>query len=121
MPSDADGNRVEGKGTTLHWKNTFIHAPSRTVVALGTQDLVIVDTSDALLVEHRVHTEGVKEVVSLLEKGQLTEAVTYRKVARPRGRYDCVDMCERFQVKRIDIKPGASLSLQKHHHRTEHS
>jgi mannose-1-phosphate guanylyltransferase/mannose-6-phosphate isomerase len=119
-PSDADGNRIEGKGMALHARNTFVHAPGRTVVALGTQDLLIVDTSDALLVVHRDHAEGVKEVVSLLEKGQLTEAVTHRKVARPWGWYDSVDMGERFQVKRIGVKPGASLSLQKHHHRAEH-
>jgi len=119
-PADAKGNRVEGKGMTLHARNTFVHAPGRTVVALGTQDLLIVDTSDALLVVHRDHAEGVKEVVSLLEKGQLTEAVTHRKVARPWGWYDSVDMGERFQVKRIGVKPGASLSLQKHHHRAEH-
>jgi mannose-1-phosphate guanylyltransferase/mannose-6-phosphate isomerase len=119
-PSDAQGNRVEGKGITLHARNTFVHAPGRTVVALGTQDLLIVDTSDALLVVHRDHTEGVKEVVSLLEKGQLTEAVSHRKVARPWGWYDSVDRGERFQVKRIGVKPGASLSLQKHHHRAEH-
>jgi len=119
-PADADGNRVEGKGITLHASNTFVHAPGRTVVALGTQDLLIVDTPDALLVVHRDHAEGVKEVVSLLEKGQLSEAVTHRKVARPWGWYDSVDTGERFQVKRIGVKPGASLSLQKHHHRAEH-
>jgi mannose-1-phosphate guanylyltransferase/mannose-6-phosphate isomerase len=119
-PADDQGNRVEGKGITLHARNTFLHAPGRTVVALGTQDLLIVDTSDALLVVHRDHAEGVKEVVSLLEKGQLTEAVTHRKVARPWGWYDSVDLGERFQVKRIGVKPGASLSLQKHHHRAEH-
>ncbi len=119
-PADSEGNRVEGKGITLHARNTFVHAPGRTVVALGTQDLLIVDTSDALLVVHRDHAESVKEVVSLLEKGQLTEAVTHRKVARPWGWYDSVDMGERFQVKRIGVKPGASLSLQKHHHRAEH-
>jgi mannose-1-phosphate guanylyltransferase/mannose-6-phosphate isomerase len=119
-PADAHGNRVEGKGITMHASNTFVHAPGRTVVALGTQDLLIVDTPDALLVVHRDHAEGVKEVVSLLEKGQLSEAVTHRKVARPWGWYDSVDTGERFQVKRIGVKPGASLSLQKHHHRAEH-
>ena len=119
-PADADGNRLEGKGIVLHARNTFIYAPSRTVVTLGTQDLLIIDTSDALLVVHRDHAESVKEVVSLLQKGQLTEAVTHRKVARPWGWYDPVDMGDRFQVKRICVKPGASLSLQKHHHRAEH-
>lgn len=119
-PADKEGNRVEGKGITLHAQNTFVHAPSRTVVALGTKDLLIVDTSDALLVVHRNYAESVKEVVSLLENSQLTEAVTHRKVARPWGWYDSVDMGERFQVKRICVKPGASLSLQKHHLRAEH-
>lgn len=90
------------------------------MVALGTQDLLIVDTADALLVVHRDHAEDVKEVVSLLEKGKLTEAVTHRKVARPWAWYDSVDMGDRFQVKRIGVKPGASLSLQKHHQRAEH-
>jgi mannose-1-phosphate guanylyltransferase/mannose-6-phosphate isomerase len=117
---DDQGNRVEGKGITLHSNNTFVHASGRTVVALGTTDLLIVDTSDALLVVHRDHVEGVKEVVSHLEKGQLREAVTHRKVSRPWGWYDSVDMGDRFQVKRIGVKPGASLSLQKHHHRAEH-
>jgi mannose-1-phosphate guanylyltransferase/mannose-6-phosphate isomerase len=119
-PADADGNRLEGKGIALHARNTFVHAPSRTVVTLGTQDLLIVDTLDALLVVHRDHAEGVKEVVSLLDKRQMTEVVTHRKVARPWGWYDCVDKGERFQVKRICVKPGASLSLQKHNHRAEH-
>jgi mannose-1-phosphate guanylyltransferase/mannose-6-phosphate isomerase len=119
-PADAYGNRVEGKGFTLHAQNTFVHAPRRTVAALGTQDLLIVDTSDALLVVHREYVEDVKELVRLLEKGKLTEAVTHRKVARPWGWYDRVDTGERFQVKRIGVKPGASLSLQKHHHRAEH-
>jgi mannose-1-phosphate guanylyltransferase/mannose-6-phosphate isomerase len=119
-PADADGNSVEGNGITLHARNTFVHAPGRNVVALGTQDLFIIDTSDALLVVHRDHVESVKEVVSLLEKGQLTVAMTHRKVVRPWGWYDSVDMGERFQVKRIGVKPGASLSLQKHYHRAEH-
>ena len=119
-PADAYGNRLKGKGIALRARNTFVHALGRTVVALGTQDLLIVDTADALLVVHRDHVEGVKEVVSLLEKGQLAEAVTHRKVARPWGWYDSVDMGERFQVKRIGVKPGASLSLQKHQYRAEH-
>jgi mannose-1-phosphate guanylyltransferase/mannose-6-phosphate isomerase len=100
--------------------NTFVHAPHRTVVALGTQNLLIIDTPDALLVAHKDHAESVKDVVSLLEKAKLPQAITHRKVSRPWGWYDSVDMGERFQVKRIGVKPGASLSLQKHHHRAEH-
>jgi mannose-1-phosphate guanylyltransferase / mannose-6-phosphate isomerase len=119
-PADSDGNRIDGNGVALHSSNTFVHAPKRIVVALGTQDLLIVDTADALLVAHRDYSESVKEAVKLLEKGNLTEAVTHRKVARPWGWFDSVDIGERFQVKRIGVKPGASLSLQKHHHRAEH-
>ncbi|QCB47790.1 mannose-1-phosphate guanylyltransferase/mannose-6-phosphate isomerase [Hydrogenophaga sp. PAMC20947] len=117
---DAQGNRIEGQGHAPHSTNTFIHAPHRPVVALGTQDLLIIDTPDALLVAHRDSAEQVKDVVSLLESLSLAEAATHRKVARPWGWYDSIDMGERFQVKRIGVKPGASLSLQKHHHRAEH-
>lgn len=117
---DVDGNCIHGLGIAVKSKNTFIHAPHRTVVALGADNLLIVDTPDALLVVHRDHVEGVKDVVNLLEKDQLNEAITHRKVARPWGWYDSVDMGDRFQVKRIGVKPGASLSLQMHHHRAEH-
>jgi mannose-1-phosphate guanylyltransferase/mannose-6-phosphate isomerase len=117
---DAQGNRIEGQGHALHASNTFIHAPHRPVVALGTQDLFIIDTHDALLVVHRSQVEQVRDVVSLLEAQGITEATSHRKVARPWGWYDSVDAGERFQVKRIGVKPGASLSLQKHHHRAEH-
>jgi mannose-1-phosphate guanylyltransferase/mannose-6-phosphate isomerase len=82
--------------------------------------LLIIDTHDALLVVHRSQVEQVKDVVSQLEAQGITEAATHRKVARPWGWYDSVDAGERFQVKRIGVKPGASLSLQKHHHRAEH-
>ena len=119
-PADAQGNRIHGQGIALHAHNTFVHAPHRTVVALGTQNLLIIDTPDALLVAHKDHAESVKDVVSLLEKAKLPQAITHRKVSRPWGWYDSVDMGERFQVKRIGVKPGASLSLQKHHHRAEH-
>ena len=89
-------------------------------MALGTDNLLIVDTPDALLVVHNDFAEDVKDVVSRLEKDQLAEAVSHRKVARPWGWYDSVDMGDRFQVKRIGVKPRASISLQKHHHRAEH-
>jgi mannose-1-phosphate guanylyltransferase / mannose-6-phosphate isomerase len=100
--------------------NTFVHAPHRPVVALGTRDLLIIDTPDAVLVAHRDCAEQVKDVVARLDKGGISQAVTHRKVARPWGWYDSIDLGERFQVKRIGVKPGASLSLQKHHHRAEH-
>lgn len=119
-PADEAGNRIDGHGHTLAARNTYIHAPGRTVVALGTQDLLIIDTPDALLVANRDHAEQVKDVVAHLESAQLPQATLHRRVARPWGWYDSIDMGERFQVKRIGVKPGASLSLQKHHHRAEH-
>ena len=119
-PADEHGNRVVGEGRTLSAHNTFVHAGQRPVVALGTQDLLIIDTPDALLVAHRDHVEQVKDVVALLEGAGCPQASTHRKVARPWGWYDSIDLGERFQVKRIGVKPGASLSLQKHHHHAEH-
>lgn len=118
--SDADQNRVHGQGVVHQARNTFIHAPHRPVVALGTQDLLIIDTPDALLVAHRDAAEQVKDVVARLEKANTSQAVVHRKVSRPWGWYDSVDVGDRFQVKRIGVKPGAALSLQKHHHRAEH-
>jgi mannose-1-phosphate guanylyltransferase/mannose-6-phosphate isomerase len=119
-PADNDGNRIEGQGITHHAKNTFIHAPYRPVVALGTDELLIIDTPDALLVANRKNAEEVKDVVAKLEATKHTQAFMHRKVARPWGWYDSIDMGDRFQVKRIGVKPSASLSLQMHHHRAEH-
>lgn len=120
LPADAEGNRVGGQGLAHASHNTFIHAPHRPVVALGTEDLLIVDTPDAVLVAHRDRAEQVREVVARLEASQCTQAVTHRKVARPWGWYDSLDVGEGFQVKRIGVKAGASLSLQKHLYRAEH-
>ncbi|KRI01763.1 mannose-1-phosphate guanylyltransferase/mannose-6-phosphate isomerase [Curvibacter sp. PAE-UM] len=121
---DADGNRAGGEVQHAHHlraKDTYIHAGGqRPVVALGTQGLLIIDTPDALLVADPSQAEAVKDVVAKLEKLDATQAVQHRRVARPWGWYDSIDMGERFQVKRIMVKPGASLSLQKHHHRAEH-
>lgn len=120
LPADAEGNRVGGQGLAYASHNTFIHAPHRPVVALGTENLLIVDTPDAVLVAHRDRAEQVREVVARLEASQCIQAVTHRKVARPWGWYDSLDVGEGFQVKRIGVKAGASLSLQKHLHRAEH-
>ncbi len=119
-PADEQSNRLQGQGMAVASHNTFIHAPHRPVVALGTRDLLIIDTPDAVLVAHRDSAEQVKEVVTRLENQRCTQAVSHRKVSRPWGWYDSVDQGARFQVKRIGVKPGASLSLQKHHHRAEH-
>jgi mannose-1-phosphate guanylyltransferase / mannose-6-phosphate isomerase len=119
-PSDELGNRINGQGVISHARNTYINAPHRPVVALGTSDLVIVDTPDAVLVASVDRVEQVKDVVAQLKKDGASQAVMHRRVARPWGWYDSIDMGERFQVKRIVVKPGASLSLQMHHHRAEH-
>jgi mannose-1-phosphate guanylyltransferase / mannose-6-phosphate isomerase len=117
---DSAGNRLHGAGIAYRSRNTFIHAPTRTVVALGVENLLLIDTPDAVLVAHRDQAELVKDVVAQLESDNCTQAVTHRKVARPWGWYDSLDLGDRFQVKRICVKAGASLSLQKHHHRAEH-
>lgn len=119
-PADANGNRIHGQGFALHASNTFVHAPYRPVAVLGTQDLLIIDTPDALLVAASSHVEQVKHVVALLDKGNISQSIQHRKVARPWGTYDSVDVGERHQVKRITVRPGAKLSLQMHHHRAEH-
>jgi mannose-1-phosphate guanylyltransferase/mannose-6-phosphate isomerase len=119
-PADDQGNRIDGLGLAVQSQRTYIHAPHRTVVALGTQDLLIIDTPDALLVAASSHAEQVKQVVAQLETQKSPQASMHRKVARPWGWYDSIDRGQRFQVKRIAVKPGASLSLQKHHHRAEH-
>jgi mannose-1-phosphate guanylyltransferase/mannose-6-phosphate isomerase len=119
-PADEAGNRINGQGLAVQSNNTYINAPHRPVIAVGTSDLVIVDTPDAVLVASVDKVEQVKEVVAALKKAGKSQAVTHRKVARPWGWYDSIDMGESFQVKRIAVKPGASLSLQMHHHRAEH-
>ncbi|QKO22994.1 mannose-1-phosphate guanylyltransferase/mannose-6-phosphate isomerase [Rhodoferax sp. BAB1] len=121
---DADGNRAGGEVQHAHHlraQDTYIHAGGqRPVVALGTRGLLVIDTPDALLVADASHAEAVKEVVAKLETLDATQAVQHRRVARPWGWYDSIDLGPRHQVKRIMVKPGASLSLQKHHHRAEH-
>jgi len=121
---DAQGNRAGGEpqfAHYLHASQTYIHAAGqRPVVALGTKSLLIIDTPDALLVADATHAEAVKEVVARLESLEAAQAVQHRRVARPWGWYDSVDLGPRHQVKRICVNPGASLSLQMHHHRAEH-
>lgn len=118
--ADASGNRVSGKGYTLGAQTTFIHAPNRPVVALGTKDLLIIDTPDALLVAHADCAEQVKDVVALLTVHGHSQATKHRRIPRPWGAYDSIDDGERFAVKRLTVKPGARLAMRMHHHRAEH-
>lgn len=119
-PPDGKGNRIVGQGLALQAHATYIHAPCRPVVALGTHDLLIIDTPDALLVAARSHAEDVRTVVAALEEMQTPQANQHRRVARPWGWFDGLENGERFQVKRIMVRPGAALSQQMHHHRAEH-
>ncbi len=120
VPPDADGNRLDGKVLASESHGNYVHAPQRCVVLVGVDDLVVVDTPDALLVARKQDAEKVKNVVARLGEQGHAEAVQHRKVIRPWGWYDSIENGQRFQVKRIVVKPGASLSLQKHFHRAEH-
>jgi mannose-1-phosphate guanylyltransferase/mannose-6-phosphate isomerase len=117
---DPDGNAHHGDVMALGCRNTLAWGGRRLVSLLGLQDVIVVDTDDALLVAARDQVQQVKEIVARLKADNRPEASVHRKVYRPWGSYDGVDSGERFQVKRIVVKPGAALSLQMHHHRAEH-
>ncbi|TDM05566.1 MAG: mannose-1-phosphate guanylyltransferase/mannose-6-phosphate isomerase [Ideonella sp. MAG2] len=117
---DARGNASHGDVMVVDSDNTLIHATSRLVGAVGLKDVIVVETPDAVLVTDRSRSQDVKKIVAKLgERGRIEQAL-HRKVHRPWGWYDSIDMGPRFQVKRIMVRPGASLSLQMHHHRAEH-
>jgi mannose-1-phosphate guanylyltransferase / mannose-6-phosphate isomerase len=117
---DHDGNVTSGDALLVNTKNSLVHASNRLVSTVGIENLIIVETADAVLVADRKNSQDVKSIVSQLEQQKREEKNLHRKVARPWGWYDSVDEGERFKVKRIQVKPGASLSLQMHHHRAEH-
>jgi mannose-1-phosphate guanylyltransferase/mannose-6-phosphate isomerase len=117
---DALGNVLHGDVLTADTRDSLVFASSRLVGTVGVQNLVIVETADAVLVADRSQSQNVKKIVNSLEQKKREEQTLHRKVHRPWGWYDSVDEGERFKVKRIQVKPGGSLSLQKHHHRAEH-
>ena len=117
---DAEGNVTSGDALLANTKNSLVHASSRLVSAVGVENLIIVETADAVLVADRKNSQDVKSIVNILEQQKREEKNLHRKVARPWGWYDNVDEGERFKVKRIQVNPGASLSLQMHRHRAEH-
>ena len=117
---DASGNASTGDAMLSECSNTLVHATSRLVSVVGLNDVVVVETPDAVLVTDRTHSQDVKKIVLQLEREKRGEQTLHRKVHRPWGWYDSIDAGPRFQVKRIMVKPGASLSLQMHHHRAEH-
>jgi mannose-1-phosphate guanylyltransferase/mannose-6-phosphate isomerase len=117
---DAQGNATVGDAIVSDSRNVLVHATSRLVSAVGLQDVIVVETPDAVLVASREKSQDVKNIVAQLGREQRGEQVLHRKVHRPWGWYDGIDEGPRHQVKRILVKPGASLSLQMHHHRAEH-
>jgi mannose-1-phosphate guanylyltransferase/mannose-6-phosphate isomerase len=117
---DEAGNVLHGDAMVFDTRNTLVRAESRLVACVGLTDIVVVETADAVLVAHRDRVQDVKKVVERLKAAKRPESDAHRKIHRPWGWYDSIDAGDRFQVKRIVVKPGASLSLQMHHHRAEH-
>jgi mannose-1-phosphate guanylyltransferase / mannose-6-phosphate isomerase len=120
LPKDEHGNAHVGDVLHTGSHNTLVHATSRLVSLVGVSDLVVVETPDAVLVASKANSQDVKHIVSQLTAQKREEHTLHRKVHRPWGWYDSIDEGGRFKVKRIQVKPKASLSLQKHHHRAEH-
>jgi len=120
LAKDAQGNAHQGDVLSADTHNTLVHASSRLVSLVGVKDLIVIETADAVLVADKSRSQDVKHIVTQLQQTKREEHTLHRKVHRPWGWYDSIDEAERFKVKRIQVKPGASLSLQKHHHRAEH-
>ena len=120
IPADGDGNRGQGEHVSIGTRGTFVHAGDRIVATVGVDDLVIVETADAVLVAHRDHLQRVKEVVGELKLRGHEAYRTHRTVTRPWGAYTVLQEGPGFKIKRIEVKPGAALSLQMHDRRSEH-
>ncbi|MEI6893707.1 MAG: mannose-1-phosphate guanylyltransferase/mannose-6-phosphate isomerase [Colwellia sp.] len=117
---NADHNVLKGDVIAQQTTNSYIHSQNKLIATVGVDNLVIIDTPDAILVANKDKVQEVKQIVAQLKAEQRSEATLHREVYRPWGKYDSIDMGERFQVKRITVKPGAKLSVQMHHHRAEH-
>lgn len=117
---DDNGNTLIGDVAASDARNNLVLSDSRLVTLLGVQDMVVIDTADALLVADKAAAENIKQIVGELKQQQRSEVTSHRKVYRPWGSYESIDMGPRFQVKHIVVKPGSKLSLQMHHHRAEH-
>lgn len=117
---DEHNNVLEGDVLTIDSQYNYIHAENKLVATVGVDNLIIVETKDAILVANKDKVQGVKSIVSQLNQADRTEHVHHREVFRPWGKYDVIDLGKRDKVKRITVKPGHKLSLQMHHHRAEH-
>jgi mannose-1-phosphate guanylyltransferase/mannose-6-phosphate isomerase len=120
MPKDEHGNAHVGDVLSSHSSNSLVHASSRLVSLVGVSNLIVIETPDAVLVADKACSQDVKHIVNQLQSAKREEHALHRKVHRPWGWYDSIDEADRFKVKRIQVNPGASLSLQKHYHRAEH-
>jgi mannose-1-phosphate guanylyltransferase/mannose-6-phosphate isomerase len=120
LPADADGNVARGDVWLNQSGNNLVHAESRLVALAGVHDHIVVETADAVLVTTRDRAQDVKKIVAALKAKKRSEADDHPRVLRPWGSYETVALSDRFQVKRIVVKPGQKLSLQMHHHRAEH-
>ena len=120
IPADAQGNVSIGDVLSSDSRGCYLHSTSRLVATVGLQDHVVIETKDAVMVAPKDRVQDVKNLVNELKKQGRYETLVHRQVFRPWGSYDSIDAGERFQVKRLVVNPGASLSLQLHHHRAEH-
>ena len=120
LPKDDKGNAHMGDVLTTDSRNTLVHATSRLVSLVGVDNLIVVETPDAVMVADKSSSQDVKHIVAQLQTTNRAEHTLHRKVHRPWGWYDSIDEGDRFKVKRIQVKPKASLSLQRHHYRAEH-
>ena len=119
-PVDEQGNRFEGEVLMHEASNNYVQSPERLVALVGVQNLIVVDTPDAVLVAHKDCAQDVKYIVGQLKKSGHAAHLLHQTVDRPWGTYTTLEEGERFKIKRIVVKSGASLSLQMHHHRSEH-
>jgi len=120
LPKDPTGNVKRGDVWVENGERNLVHADSRLVALAGVSDTIVIETKDAVLVTTREHAQDVKKIVASLKKAGRSEAINHPTVYRPWGSYETIAMEDRFQVKRIVVKPGQKLSLQMHHHRAEH-
>ncbi|TPW09304.1 MAG: mannose-1-phosphate guanylyltransferase / mannose-6-phosphate isomerase, partial [Halothiobacillaceae bacterium] len=117
---DAQGNVIKGDVYAYETNNALLVSEHRLVTCVGLDDVIVIETPDAVMVAHQSRAQDVKQIVAHLKSQKRSEYLLHRKVSRPWGHYDSIDNGERFQVKRIVVNPGATLSMQMHHHRAEH-
>ncbi len=120
VPADANGNVLDGEVIAIKTHNCLVRSPHRLTATVGVDDLIIIDTPDALLIAHKDHAQDVRDVVAELKQRGHESHLLHQTVHRPWGTYTVLEEGERFKMKRIEVKPGATLSLQMHHHRSEH-